>query len=195
LQNTLNNLIGIKDTSPQPIIKSSARNYAPPVPSEQKSIKTIMNENIGIKNTSVKPIIRSSAKGFLSEDERRSIKKINDPYLTSLMNLGDRASKQQYYRDEMEFHRKAQEVLRGDHKIVHTNFESKDSFGYNSAAVHNPDYTDYFSSLGYKHSDIFYREKPLHCYKPNEKVNYIPKWLEQFKRDPVAISWLNSRHT
>ena len=204
LQKTLNNLIGIKDAnligikdaSTQPIIKSSARNYAPPLQSGQKSIKTTMNENIGIKNTFAKPIIRSSAQHYLSEDERRSVKQINDPHLIALTELGDRYHEKHKYKKEADYHRKVQEKLRSDeykNDHTHVNVASMDSYGRNSAAIHYPDYTNYYSSLGYTFDDIFKQSKPYNQYKPGERIDYIPIWIKGFYKDPLAIQWINDQ--
>lgn len=155
-----------------------------------------MNENIGTKDTFTKPIIRSSAKHYLSEDERRSVKQINDPHLTALTELGDRYHEKHKYKKEADYHRKVQEKLRSnkyknDH--THVNVASMDSYGRNSAAIHDPDYTNYYSSLGYTFDDMFKQSKPYNQYKPGERIDYIPIWKESFYKDPLAIQWIKDQ--
>ena len=165
-------------------------------PKPHNHLQKTLNNLIGIKDTSTQPIIKSSAKHYLSEDERRSVKQIDDPHLIALTELGDRYHKKHKYKKEADYHRKVQEKLRSDeykNDHTHVNVASMDSYGRNSAAIHNPDYTNYYSSLGYTFDDIFKQSKPYNQYKPGERVDYIPIWIKGFYKDPLAIQWINNQ--
>ena len=180
----------------QPIIKSSARNYAAPIQSRksgQKSMKAILDEKIGINDTSVKPIIRSSVKGFLSKMDRKHVKKINNNHLTALMNAGDRAVERGDFIHEMLYHRSVQETMSrkkengGNYQLDYryTDPESQQAFGYNSCRIHFPEYTEYYYSLGYKFDDIFKQKTN----SPPGKYKLIKG--EEYEKDAKAIDYLN----
>ena len=200
LQNTLNNLNGnTKSVQPQPVRKSLSHDYTAPIQSrqfEQKSVKDAMNENIGgTKNTSVNPLVKSSVEHYLSKRERKSVKQINDPKLTALLNLGDREYEQKLYRESSLNHRRVQELLNSDkYKKNHTNRDvgSMNSYGKNSANIHLYDYAKYYYSIGYKFHDIFYPEKPLSQYKPYETINYKRTFEKEYDNDTKSVSFINS---
>ena len=181
------------NTSIQSIIKSSACNYEAPVQSRQKSMKNVMDKKIGTKDTSVKPIIKSSVGDYLSEMDRKHVKKINNNHLTALMNAGDRAAEKGDFVWEMLYHRSVQETMSRSKKkgglyqleYRYSDPESKKAFGYNSCMIHFPEYTEYYYSLGYKFDDIFKQESN------GPPGSYYRTLLKEYENDPKAVDYLN----
>ena len=122
---------------------------------------------------------------MLSTKDRESIKKIDDPLLTALMNKGDRHAKNGNFKDEMLSHREAQDTLANDYNIKHrsNDLESKKAFGYNSCMIHHPNYTEYYYSLGYKFDDIYKQKGSGGNYKLLKETEY--------KKDPNAVKYIN----
>ena len=102
--------------------------------------------------------------GRLSKKERDAVQKINDPDMIARMDKGDRYEQNGDYFNEMVYHREIQEQLRKNHRVYCTDTDSLDAYAYNSAGIHNPSYTQYYSSLGYGFDEMFRKNSRTHHY-------------------------------
>jgi hypothetical protein len=116
--------------------------------------------------------------GRLSKAERDAVTEMNDPDMIARMEKGDRFEQDGDYFNEGSYHREIQEQLRKN-GVYCTDSASLDAYSYNSAVVHNPSYTQYYSSIGYGFDEMFQK---------NPRTNHYDKILaQQYINDPNTI--------
>jgi hypothetical protein len=109
----------------------------------------------------------------LSAKVRAFAKAINDDILNESINKGDVASEKKDIRNECDYHREAEEYIIKKYKMFFKNFdfESKQSYAYNSISHHVPTIIDIIMKNNMSIEDVFFYSKEDNFYFMKDKYH------------------------